>query len=122
MLGLTVWFHFLKNTDINFRLFLTEFVVGAVVTPMLFAVVSVIHAIVHESKVYDYIYYCLGFLGIIALLRLAAYFAIAGINVQIATVAAVVAVLSIFIFVVWDFLFAVTDHFMKKGPRKKKRR
>ncbi len=94
-----------------------ELMFGIVVTPMFFAVLSMCHAILHDGKVYDYIYYCLGFLGIIGLIRVVAYVifgSMAGFLFALG-----LWVVSIGVYALWATLFALTDRMMKKRPAHK---
>lgn len=90
---------------------------GVLVMPMFMAVISIIHAILHESKVYDYIYYCLGFLLIIGVARLVIYPLI--MDKSMIVVAAGALFVSLGVFVIWDCLFALTDRLMKKSPKRR---
>ena len=96
-----------------------DWMLGAIVTPMFFAVISIIHAIVHEGKVYDYIYNCLAYLGIIGLLRCAVYFFIDGITGATLGAAGAILAVSVGVYVLWAALFTLTDHMMKKRPKKR---
>ena len=90
---------------------------GVVISPVFYAVMSMIHAVIHEGKVYDYIYHCLIYLVLIGLVRVAIYWASAPTT---ALVAAACILVSIGIFTLWDIIFAFTDHMMKKGPKRKR--
>lgn len=96
-----------------------DLVSGAVVTPMFMAVLSIAHAIVHDGKVYDYIYICLIYLAVIGAIRALVYFLCGGGMPGLAA-AGVCLVISVGVFTIWDCLFALTDHMLKKRPGKRK--
>lgn len=93
---------------------------GCVIWAVFFAVMSIIHAILHEGKVYDYLYYCLGFIAIIAAVRAVVYRVTMGSTLLLVALTAGAVMFGIFI--VWDCLFALTDHMMKKRPANKRRK
>ena len=97
-----------------------ELLFGAIVTPMFYAVASIVHAILHEGKVYDYIYYSLAGLGIIGLIRLVAFCVFAGEAIIMGVLLALgVFAVSVGIYALWACLFALTDRMMKKRPTRK---
>ncbi len=98
----------------------TDLLLGAIVTPMFMAVLSMAHAIVHEGKVYDYIYTCLIYLIIVGVLRGVVYFLCGG-GVPGLAAAGVCLVASVGVFTIWDCLFALSDRMMKKRPGKRRK-
>ena len=101
------------------NLIVVDLLLGLIVTPVLLAVLSIAHAIVHEGKVYDYLYSCLGVLAITGVLRGILYFVFQGGKVGLALAAGVL-VVSVGVFTIWDCIFALTDRMMKKRPGRKK--
>ena len=97
-----------------------DLLLGALVTPMYFAVLSMAHAIVHDGKVYDYIYACLIYLAVIGVARGLVYFVCGGALTGVAAAAGCL-VISVGVFTLWDCLFALTDRMMKKKPGKKRK-
>lgn len=89
---------------------------GVIVWPVFMALVSLMHAIIHEGKVYDYIYVCLINILIIGIARCGVY-AFESMNILLVAAACFVVMLAIY--VLWATLFAFTDRFMKKKPGKK---
>lgn len=98
-----------------------ELLLGGIATPAFFALLSVIHAVFHDAKVYDYIYKCLAYLAVIGLLRLVVYAVLGGGNVGVMASLACIAV-SVGVFTLWDCLFAIVDKLMKKRPGKHKKK
>lgn len=113
LLGMAVMFFAKENAMLGF--FLAEIVCGAAAAPAFLALVSMIHAIYDDAKVYDYIYLCLGELVAIGIVRLGVYALLGGgmigITVSLASLAISVGVLTL-----WDCIFALIDRFMKKRP------
>lgn len=118
-LGLFIAYAFLKSTSTATMLITVDIMFALVVTPVYLAILSVIHAVIHEAKVYDYIYLCLGMLFATSLVRAAAYFIFDGGNVSL-LLAGGILVVSVGVFTLWDCIFALTDRMMKKRPRKRK--
>lgn len=117
--GLLIAFAILNNTAAGMGVMTVELLLGVIVTPVLLAVLSVAHAIVHEGKVYDYIYGALTVLVVTGIVRGVVYFAFDGgkVGLYLALGAFVV---SVGVFTLWDCLFALTDRIMKKRPNNKK--
>ncbi len=111
---------YFSNSPVVANVLTVELMLGAVATPALFALLSVIHAVFHEAKVYDYIYKCLIYLLVIGVLRLVVYVALNGGRIG-AIASAVCILVSIGVFTLWDCLFAIVDKFMKKRPGKVKK-
>lgn len=114
------FFSFSKDLELNIVVTLLMDFAGCIVTPMFFAVASMAHAILHDGKVYDYIYNILIQLGIISAMRIVLYPVLMGKSLLLVGVIASFA--SLGIFVVWDCIFALTDHMMKKRPRNRNRK
>ncbi len=118
-IGLFIAFIMLSKSATGMSLVMIDVLLGLVVTPVFLAVLSIAHAIVHEAKVYDYIYNCLAILLIIGVLRGVVYFVFqggdAGMMLSVGTL-----VISVGVFTIWDCIFALTDRMMKKRPKRRK--
>lgn len=118
-LGVFVAYAFLKSSSTAMMLITVDLMLGLVATPVYLAVLSIIHAVIHEAKVYDYIYSCLGVLFATGLVRGAAYLIFGGGSVSL-LLAGGVLVVSVGVFTLWDCIFALTDRMMKKRPGRRK--
>lgn len=116
---LFVAFALFNKNSAGWSLIVVDLLMGLIVTPVLLAVLSIAHAIVHEGKVYDYLYSCLGVLAITAVLRGVLYFVFRGGLAGLALAAGTL-VVSVGVFAIWDCIFALTDRMMKKRPGKKR--
>ena len=118
-IGLFVAFAILNKSATGMSLITVDLLLGLIVTPVLLAVLSIAHAIVHEGKVYDYIYGALMVLIITGVLRGVVYFVFQGGKVGL-MLAAVTLGVSVGVFTIWDCIFALTDRMMKKRPNRRK--
>lgn len=119
-IGLFVAFAIFNGSASSMMLITVDLLLGLVVTPVFFAVLSIMHAIVHEGKVYDYIYNCLAYLAVIGVLRVILYFVFNGGSIGILLALAAL-VVSVGVFTLWDCIFALTDRMMKKRPGKRRK-
>lgn len=115
-----IYFRFTKDIELNIVFALVLDFAGVVVGPMFYAVVSIAHAILHDGKVYDYLYHCLGYIGGIGVVRIILYPLLMGTSLII--VGAAASFVSLGVFVIWDCLFALTDRMMKKRPGRKRQK
>ncbi len=118
-IGLFIAFIILNKSATGMSLVMIDLLLGLIVTPVFLAVLSVAHAIVHEAKVYDYIYTCLGVLLVVGVLRGIVYFAFQGGETGM-LLAVGTLVVSVGVFTIWDCIFALTDRMMKKRPNRRK--
>lgn len=109
----------MKDVNLNIVALWLADMGGCIVWAMFFAVMSIVHAILHEAKVYDYLYICLAMIFVIGMVRVIVYKIAVGTGALL--IAAGLGAATLGIFVVWDCLFAVTDHMMKKRPGRKNR-
>ncbi|MGM9551874.1 MAG: hypothetical protein ACI3XA_06410 [Clostridia bacterium] len=86
---------------------------GVLLSPILLAILSVAHAIVHEGKVFDYLKDCVISLCAVSIVRVVLYSVF---SLGILPVAAMCALISFGVFFIWDCVFALTDKIMKKKP------
>lgn len=112
-----VCFSLTKDADLNMVVALMLDFAGVLIGAMFLAVISIIHAILHDGKVYDYLYYCLAIVFIVGIMRVVVYKLAIGTSACLIGAGAGVATLGIF--VIWDCLFAFTDHMMKKRTGRK---
>lgn len=110
---------FLADTNYGMGIVLAD-VCGVLIAPMFMAIVSMIHAVIHDGKVYDYIYNCLIYLLLIGVIRIGVYFVLG--EVIAVMFAAACIFVAIGVFAIWACLFAFTDRFMKKSPNKKNKK
>lgn len=115
-----IYFRFTKDVELNIVFTLILDFAGVLVGSMFYAVASIAHAILHDGKVYDYLYYCLGYILGIGVVRIILYPLLMGTSLIV--VAAAASFVSLGVFVIWDCLFALTDRMMKKRPRRKKQK
>lgn len=94
---------------------------GVLVTPMLYATVSIVNAIVFEGKVFDFFYKSIAYIVVIGVIRIAVYAFMAP-SLAVFSIGALI--VSVAVFSLWEALFALTDKMMKKrsGPRGRKNR
>lgn len=117
-IGLFIAFAILNQKGAGMSLIMVDLLLGIIVTPVFLSVLSVVHAIVHEGKVYDYIYVCLMVLLVTGILRGVLYFAFNG-GMPGLTLAAGALGVSVGVFTIWACIFALTDRVMKKKPKRK---
>ncbi|MBR5536204.1 MAG: hypothetical protein IKU60_06120 [Clostridia bacterium] len=118
--GLLIAFAVLNGKAAGMSLITVDVLSGLIVTPVFMAVLSVAHAIVHEGKVYDYIYSALTILVATGIMRTVVYSAFGGGKAGL-LLALGVMVISVGVFTLWDCIFALTDRIMKRKPNHKRK-
>ena len=84
---------------------------GVIVTPMLYAVVSVANAILYDGKVSEYFVKCVLYLLGIGVVRILVYALLAPSTLILPVGGLIV---SVAVYCLWESLFALTDKMMRK--------